>query len=272
MATPRRVIGALIRARVVREEVARQVRALGDVWFANDADTLLEQVEADRVSTVIVELRDASGESVLPIIGRLAARAPAAQIIIFDDIVSRPAAELLLPILRAHPQVDYVLRRFEPLERAVRRRMGARPVPETVTALLLPQLAPVTPPPLRPFMTLAILKAPLLRSAEEIARWSGVTLRTIERRLKRAGWGLPHVVVQSVAALDVVMLMAEHRWSAQRVMRVRGYTHRSAISRLMHWYAGVGPGTVRESGGVPVALKNVVENIMHRPFRRTADR
>jgi len=271
MATPRRVIGALIRARVVREEVARQVRALGDVRFANDADALLEQVAADRASTVIVELRDASGESVLPIIGRLAARAPAVQIIIFDDIVSRPAADLLLPILRAHPQVDYVLRRFEPLERVVRRSM-ARPIPETVTALLLPQLAPVTPPPLRPFMTLAILKAPLLRSAEEIARWSGVTLRTIERRLKRAGWGLPHVVVQSVAALDVVMLMAEHRWSAQRVMRVRGYTQRSAISRLMHWYAGVGPGTVRESGGVPVALKNVIENIMHRPFRRAGDR
>jgi hypothetical protein len=272
MATPKQVIGALIKARVVRDEVARQVRPLGDVWFANDADALIERAAAEEASIVVVELRDVSGESVLPIIGALAARAPRTQVIIFDDVVGRPAAEVLLAILLAHPGTDYVVRRFEPLGSAVRRRLAVRDVPETVTALLLPQIEPVTLPPLRPFMTLAMLKGPLGRSAERIARWSGVTLRTIERRLERAGWGPPHVVVQSVRALDVVMLMAEHRWSARRVMRVRGYAHESAISRLVHSYAGVGPGTVRESGGVPVALKNVIEKITHRRPRETGTR
>ena len=267
MATQKRVIGALIKARAVREQVARQLRPLADVWFADSSDALVERAAAEKAVIVITELLDAFGESALPVIAKLSEHAPSTQVIVFDGMLSRPAAETLAAIWRAHPGVDYALRDVEPLGSAVRRRLAMEGVSGTVTALLLPRIEPVTPESLRAFMALAMLKGPLRRSVEHIARWSGVSLRTIERRLARVEWGLPHVVMQSVAALDVVVLMAEYGWSSERVVKVRGYRHASGVSRLMHKYAGVGPGTLRESGGVPIALKAVIENITHRPLR-----
>jgi transcriptional regulator GlxA family with amidase domain len=158
--------------------------------------------------------------------------------------------------------VEYVVRPLEPLGSAVRRLLDDAVRP-TVARLLLQRMAPIAPRALLPFLTLVALKGPTGRGVEQLARWAGVTLRTIERRLARAGWAPARVVVQSVRALDAVALMADHRWSARRVQRERRFAHASAVTRLTQQYAGVRPSMVREEGGVAAALETVLRNITH---------
>jgi hypothetical protein len=113
------------------------------------------------------------------------------------------------------------------------------------------------PTALRVFVALAILAAPARRGVEEVARWSGVSLRTIERRLRHARWPAARVVLQSFTALDVVWLMTEYRWSARRVQQVRAFSHPSGVTRLLATYAGTRPATLFEDGGFAAALEHV---------------
>ncbi len=256
------LIGALIGTRRVRADVAPQLASVGAVWFAERAAALIERAASGELGVVITEWRDERRASILPVVAELAMRAPNVPVIIYDEL-SRPAAEMLLMVLERYPGVEYVVRPMEPLGSAVRRLLDDSAGPTMVAPLLLQRVAPLAPPALLPFLTLVVLKGPTGRGVEQLARWAGVTLRTIERRLERAGWAPARVVVQSVRALDAVALMADHKWSARRVQRERRFAHASAITRLMRQYAGVRRSTVREEGGVAAALEIVVQNITH---------
>ena len=107
------------------------------------------------------------------------------------------------------------------------------------------------------FVMLAILEAPARRSVAELAAWSRVSVRTLERHLRRERWPAAHVVAQSFSALDAIWLMSEYGWSARLVQETRGFSHPSGVTRLLSAYAGTKPATLIADGGFPAALEFV---------------
>jgi hypothetical protein len=134
-----------------------------------------------------------------------------------------------------------------------------------VAPLLLYHFVPLATPELAVFVALAILAARERRSVEELAAWTGVSPRTIERRLQRADWPPAFVVLHSFTALDAVWLMTEYGWSAQRVQRERGFATASSVTRLLASHAGTRPSTLAEDGGFAAALEHVMHRLVPAP-------
>jgi DNA-binding phage protein len=236
-------------------DVARQLARLGAVEQHDSAPALVARVAAGGVHVVVTELEDAAGRPVAPALLALAAREPALPVIVYARVnltTFRPLLAVLTPGLR----MECVVRPHEPLAPAVQRVRSPSFVPG-IAPLLLQRFAVRAPPPLRAFVAVAALVASRRRCLEQVARWSGLTARTVERRLRRERWPSPRTVLQSFAALDAVWLMTEHDFTAREVARVRALPHPSTVTRLLERYCGCRPATLPESGGLAAALTQV---------------
>lgn len=260
-------VGALVHDFAAQESVARQLARVAEVEFVDSAAELTRVVVERAVGAVITELSDEAGRSVAPMVVELVARAPALPIVLYD-VLNRPAIDRLGEILVPGLRMEFVLRDLEPLGTTVRRALGSA-LPPTVAPLLLDRFLPLAPLSLRVFIAVAALKAPSGRSLEHLAQWSGITRRTLARRLAAAGWEPPSVVLQTFRALDAVWLMTGGR-SARRVQELRGFGGPSSVGRLMRRYLGLAPLELRDAGGFAAAL-DIAERGIVRAARSHVD-
>ncbi len=253
------VIGALVSEGSIRDEITRQLAPLGEIEFCASAAAAVDAAAAGRIDLLLTALRDDRGDPVARAIPDLGVRAPRVPVLIYDQI-TRSTVGLLRATLVPGFRMDCVVRPFEPLA-PIARQMLAATLPPVVAPILIQRLVALAPLSLGPFVTIAALKAPSRRGLDQLARWSGVTPRTIERRLVRARWAPEHVLLQACRALDVLWLMTEYGWSVKRVQRARGLRFASAITRLTQRYAGATPRDVREGIDFRVVLSDVVRRI-----------
>lgn len=237
------------------DDVARQLAPFAALEWYGRAPALVERAGGGGVDAVVIGLDDEAGISIAPTVVALAARAPSVPVVVYAQVNGATIGKLLA-VLAPGVRMQGVVRPHEPLAPAVREVLSPAFVPG-VAPLLLQRFVPRAAPPLRVFVAVAALVARSRRGVEEVARWSGVSARTTERRLRRAGWPGAHTVLQSFAALDAVWLMTQYGWTARRVQQVRGFPHASSVTRLLARYVGSRPGTVREDGGFAAALEHV---------------
>jgi hypothetical protein len=245
-------VGALVRDYVTQDSVARQLARVADVQFLESATALVRASVDGAVGAVIIELGDETGRSVAPMVVELTARAPSVPIVLYD-ILNRPAIDRLREILVPGLGIEFVLRDAEPLGTTVRRALSAA-LPPTMAPILIERFLPLAPTSLHVFLAVAALKAPSGRSLENLAHWSGVTRRTLARRLAAAGWQPPSVVLQTFRALDAVWLMTVCGRTARRVRELRDLGSPSSVGRLLRRYLGMAPLELRDAGGFGAAL------------------
>ena len=245
-------VGALVRDFATQDSVARQLARVADVQFVESTMALVRLGVEGGVGAIVTALRDEAGRSVAPMVVELTARAPSVPIVIYDAL-NRPAIDRLSGILVPGLRIEFVLRDLEPLGPTVRRALGGALLP-TVAPILIERFLPLVPPSLHVFIAVAALKAPSGRSLEQLAHWSGVTRRTLARRLAAAGWQPPSVVLQTFRALDAVWLMTVFHRSARRVQEQRNFGGPSSVGRLMRRYLGLAPLELRDAGGFAAAL------------------
>lgn len=245
-------VGALVRDYATQDSVALQLARVADVQFVDSAAALVQLAVECRVGALITELTDEAGRSVAPMVVELLARAPSLPIVLYD-ILNRPAIHRLTEILVPGLRIEFVLRDAEPLGTTMRRALAAT-LPASVAPVLLERFLPLAPTSLHVFLAVAALKAPSGRSLEHLAHWSGITRRTLARRLAAAGWRPPSVVLQTFRALDAVWLMTVDGRTARRVQELRDLGSPSSVGRLLRRYLGIAPLELRDVGGFPAAL------------------
>lgn len=253
------LIGVLVGEGSTRDEVTRQLAPIGDIEYCSSAGTAVEAAAAGRIDLLLTTLRDERGDPIARAIPALTARAPLVPLVLYDQI-TRATVDLLRASLVPGLRMDCVVQPFEPLAPIVRQMLAAT-LPPVIAPILIQRLLRIAPTPLGPFVSIAALKAPSRRGLDQLAHWSGVTPRTIERRLVRARWAPVHVLLQACRALDVLWLMTQYGWSAKKVQQARGFSFASAITRLTQRYAGVTPRDVREGIDFRTVLDDVVRRI-----------
>jgi hypothetical protein len=255
------VIGALFKRQTARDDIARQLAPIGVTRFAPNPAALIAAATAHEIQVVVLELQDEAGRSSLDMIETLAARAKGVPVIVYDQL-SPWRVDVLREILVRRLPVQLVPRPARLLARTVR---GVLQGPDwlSVAPSLLRRIKRA-PTGLDSFLIVAALQAPQHHNVSELALWSGSTLRTVERRLTRAGWASPRTVVQAIRALDVVWLMSEYRMSTRQVQTARRFAHPTNIRRLTKQYANVTPAAIRVHNGFAEVLDTVVERITHR--------
>ena len=246
-----------------RDEVTRQLAPLGAIGWFDRADALIGQATEGAFDIVLSGLHDASGRSVAPTLVELAAYRPALPVILHTRL-TRATLDALLAVFAPGLRLECAVRPFARLAELVGHVLSAGYRPG-VSPLLLQRILPRTPESITLFIALGILVARERRTVEELSAWAGVSARTIDRRLRRAGWASPHVVLHAFTALDAVWLMSEYGWSARRVQLVRGFPHPSSVTRLLATYAGTRPSTLAEDGGFGAALDHVMRLVSNAP-------
>jgi AraC-like DNA-binding protein len=261
---PTLTVGVVVRAWSDRSVIGQQLAYAALVRYLDAADAFGGKASrgADVVVTDAESLRDG--------IGRwrsngVASRQFPVPVVVYDR-ADRLATDALPALMVSGLRIEFAVRPDEPLLPAIRQAMAGSQ-PTGAVPVILRRLLPLAPVPLRAFVAIAVLKATSGRGVDQLARWSQLSPRTLERRLVRAGWATAHVVLQTVRALDAVWLMAEHRWPARRIQRFRQFAHASSITRLMQRHLGLTPAVIREGAGFETALEHACDVLAHRGAR-----
>ena len=261
---PRLRVGVVLRAPSDRSAIGQQLAYVAIVRYLEAADAFGN--EAARTTDIVVT----DAESLRDGIGRMRQNGAASRqfplpVVVYDR-ADRLAVDALPALMVPGLRVEFVVRPTEPLVPTLRQAM-TRGEPTEAAPIILRRLLPLAPLPLRVFVAIAVLKATSGRGVDQLARWSRLSPRTLERRLVRAGWATAHVVLQTVRALDAVWLMAEHEWPARRIQRFRKFAHASSITRLMQRHLGLTPAGVREGARFDAALEYACDVLTHRGAR-----
>jgi hypothetical protein len=246
-------IGALIGDG--RDEVSKQLSPVGTIDWFERPEALVGRATEGVLDAIVTDLQDRDGRSIAPTIVGLAAYRPTLPVLLYARI-DRAAIDALLAVFALGLRMECAVRPFVRLAPVLRYMLSPAYRPG-VAPLLFHHLMPHVPAALTTFVVLAMLSAPARRGVEELATWTGSSIRTLERHLHDARWPTARVVMKSFTALDAVWLMTEYRWSARRVHVARAFPHPSAVTRLLATYAATTPATLIEDGGFDAALAHV---------------
>jgi hypothetical protein len=244
------------------DDVSRQLGPLGAVDWFTCADALVARVVESALDVVVTGLRDESGRSVAALVVELAARRPSLPVVLHTKLDRRTLDELLAVFAPGLP-MECVVRPFAELAPMLHHVLSPFYRPG-VAPVLLQHFVARAPASLATFLAAGALTAPERRSVEEVASWTRLSSRTIDRRLRRHGWASAHVVLRAFSALDAIWLMTEYGWSARLVQQVRRFPHPSSVTRLLATYAGTSPSTLVADGGFPAACDHVTHTLTRR--------
>src|SRR5687767_11396812 len=176
-------IVALVATEEERRRVAEQLAGVA-VRFCDTLAALGALAGAGRVDAVVAGLRDACGAPAAPAVLEIQARVPELRVL-FQVVLTRGAAQDLVAAAATGVRAEYALLPFERLDAAVERLLA--PHPPDAGATLVARLAPGVPAGVRPFVAACALRAAPRLRVRTAAAWSRVSMRTLERRLLRAG-------------------------------------------------------------------------------------
>jgi hypothetical protein len=240
-------VAAMLTGRAAQALAAEQIGTLATVRFCESVGALLELVAEGDVDAVVADLRDVSGQSILPAFGALRHQAPHLPLIL--HCLPTPEALRELPDTSAFRRgLSLVFRNAEHLGAALRpllRRPGVPSAGETLAR----HLVPLVPGPYRPFVLVCALKASPRLKVGTAATWSGASQRTLERSLKRARLPSAWKVLGSCTALHAAWWLDVQGWSTKQVVTTMGFSHASGLIRLLQRHFGSSLKSVRDEHG-----------------------
>ena len=253
----RRIV-ALVASEDERRRVAEQLAGAA-VRYCDTVGALETLAGAGGAGTggfdaVVAGLRDAAGAPVAPAVVALQARIPGLRVLLHVAL-SRGAARELVSAAGTGVRAEYALLPFERLDAAVERLLA--PHPSSAAGTLVTRLAGDVPAGVRAFVTVCALRATPRLRVRTAAAWSRVSVRTLERRLRRAHLPAASFVLRASSGLHAAWWLDVQEWPVKRVVAEMGFSHASALTRLLRRYCGCTPSTLREEGGFDAALDRV---------------
>jgi AraC-like DNA-binding protein len=130
---------------------------------------------------------------------------------------------------------------------------------------LVRHLVPVVPVPFRPFFVVSALKASPAFSLGAAAACSGMSRRTLERSLRRARLPAMAATIGSCTALHAAWWLDVQGWSVKQVVAEMGFSHTSAVTRVLQRYFRCSVKSLRDEGGFQELLYRFETTLLGSP-------
>jgi AraC-like DNA-binding protein len=245
-------------------QAAQQIGTLATVRFCETADELRHLVACGGLDAVVADLRDATGESILPALGAIRRDAPSLPLVLY--FAPTPAALREVPdIVAAARGLQVALRPHEHL-RLVLLPLLTPPRVATAGETLVRHLVPVVPVQFRPFFVVSALKASPTLTLGAAAACSGMSRRTLERSLRRARLPAMAVTIGSCTALHTAWWLDVQGWSVKQVVAEMGFSHFSSVTRVLQRYFRCSVKSLRDAGGFQELLYQFEQSLLGTPI------
>ena len=258
------MVAVMVIGPAARRQAAEQIGTLATTRFCETADELVALVERGGADAVVADLRDATGASILPALGAIRRQAPSLPLILY--FAPTPAALREVPDLIAVARgLQVALRPHEHLRLVLRPLFTLCPGPSAAETLAR-HLVPVVPVPFRPFLVMSALKASPQVRLGTAAAWSGMSRRTLERSLRRARLPGVAATLGSCTALHAAWWLDVQGWSVKQVVAEMGFSHESAVTRVLQRHFRCSVKSLREEGGFQELLYRFESLLLGNPL------
>jgi len=256
-------VAVMLPGPVAQRQAAQQIGTLARTRFCETVDELMRLVEGGELDAVVADLRDATGASVLPALGAIRREAPGLPLVLY--FAPTPAALREVPdIIAVARGLQVALRPEEHLRLVLRPLLTPPPVP-TAGETLVRHLVPVVPVLFRPFLVVSALRASPRLGLDTAAAWSGMSRRTLERSLSRARLPAMAATIGSCTALHATWWLDVQGWSVKQVVAEMGFSHESAVTRVLQRFFRCSVKSLRDEGGFQELLYRFEATLLGNP-------
>lgn len=241
------MVAAMVIGPAAQRLAAEQIGALATTHFCETVDALARLVAGGGVDAVVADLWDVSGASTFPVLGALRRQSATLPLILY--FAPTPAALREIPdIIAAGRGLHVVLRNYEHLGLALRPLLRPPRVPSAAETLAR-HVVPLVPVPFRSFFLVSALKASPRLHVGTAATWSGISRRTLERSLHEARLPGAGMVLGACTALHAAWWLDVQGWSAKQIVAEMGFSHASAVTRVLQRYFDCSVKSLEHEGG-----------------------
>ena len=240
-------VAALVANPAARRLATEQIGTRAAVRFCDSLQALSRSIELGGVDVVVADLHGVSASGILPAYDSLCRMARDLPIILFSPPTPEVVRDMpdIIPMGR---RLDLVFQDKDHLGLALSSFLEplrvARPA-----EILARHLVPIVLPPFRPLLALLALKAsPGLRVAT-IAKWCGLSRRTLDRSLLQAGMPKAANILGGCTALHVAWWLDVQGWSTKHVATEMRFSYPSGVTRVLQRHFGCSVRTLAAAGG-----------------------
>jgi len=242
---------ALLVDRVARARVLEALRTSGGVVFPETDADLLELVKSRLISLVILECRDRTGRSTLPVVEQIRRGYPSVPIVAYASLGGTASSDILA---MAHAGIhELIIQNFDDVGAALR-TVAASAARQCAAARVLVALRPDLPASTISFVQFCLERAPISPSVNDAARYLGIHRKTLVYRLRRARLPPPRRMIGWCRLFLAAHLLEDPHRSVAHVALALDFASSAALRGMLRRYTGLRPRQIRDRGGLDAVV------------------
>lgn len=239
------IIAALVWDSLSRARLQEAARSLAHLHLCDLQSQVFALVHNGLAGVVVVDSRDAHGESTLPIVRRIREGFPSVPVILY---LSSALSREVLQFARAGV-TELVLRDTDDMKVMLRSSLTSAADHGSARAIAA-ELEPLVPPNVAEMIRYCLENGRRALTVEEVASAMKVHRKTLVDRLNAARLPPPSAIIAWCRLLLSARLLEDPGRSIEQVALLLDFPSGTSMRNMVKRYTGLRTGEVRENGGV----------------------
>ena len=261
------IIGALVWDPSCRARLHEATRAQAHLHICDRQSELLTLVQNGLADVVVLDMRDAHGDSTLPTVRRIREGFPSVPVVLYIA-VSPSVSRDMLEFARAGVN-DLVLRDVDDVKVTLRSSLLSA-ADHCSARTVASEIEPLVPANVAPIIRYCLENGRSALTVEDVAGALNVHRKTLVDRLSAAGLPTPSAIIAWCRLLVSARLLEDPGRSVEQVALLLDFPSGTSMRNMVKRYTGLRTGEVRENGGLRCVLHAFKRELTLSSGRRVA--
>lgn len=241
------IVAVLVRELPARARIQDALRGYAVVRVCEQQDELMALVSEGIASVVVLDLRDRTGASTLPLVRTIRDGFPSVPVVAYCNLTPDTSKDILA-LARAGVN-DLILRGVDDVGVALRSAIASAQ-DHCSAEHVLEAIEPIVPATVVPFIGYCLEHARRALSVAEVATALGVHRKTLVDRLTAASLPSPSAIIAWCRLILAARLLEDPARSVEQVALLLDFPSGASLRNMLKRYTGLRPAEIRENGGM----------------------
>ncbi|MCC6319276.1 MAG: helix-turn-helix domain-containing protein [Gemmatimonadaceae bacterium] len=259
------IVGALVWDPASRARLQEATRSQAHLHLCERQSELLALVQNGLADVVVLDMRDAEGESTLSTVVRIREGFPSVPVVLYFAL-SPSISRDMLAFARAGVN-DLVLRDVDDVKVTLRASLTSA-ADHCSARTIATELEPLVPPNVAPIIRYCLENGRRALTVEDVASALNVHRKTLVDRLSAAGLPAPSAIIAWCRLMISARLLEDPGRTIEQVALLLDFPSGTSMRNMVKRYTGLRTGEVRQNGGlrcVMHAFKREIAQVAGRP-------